>query len=319
MTEEQAAALIERLQRREPVSHYQRRLLKTALLDVRSAGDSRSAAIVLPRKIRARLRVSAGDCYGDVVLTGKEGQPKGVDRAVEGRCVCGSVKEFRLASLRSGNTSSCGCRRRRFKRLSLSGETRFHEIVDGLLLGDGCLAPDGVLLLSQTTKNGRRLWLDQVRAELEAFGCTATVVERDRLPKLIRGRSVQGGRDAILRTRTYQELKDARRRWYPKGKKRVPRDLVLTPRVLAHWFAGDGSGTPHSLVFYTNGFLKTDVHFLVRGLSRLGVEAHAASARQGSAIIVVGKARARAQLNALIRAHLPECFLYKLRFERTVV
>lgn len=62
--------------------------------------------------VKTRLEVRAGDPYGrlsvvrevDPLPTGKIFQ-----RAVECECQCGSVKVYRLCSLRSGNTQSCGC------------------------------------------------------------------------------------------------------------------------------------------------------------------------------------------------------------------
>ncbi len=32
-----------------------------------------------------------------------------------------------------------------------------------------------------------------------------------------------------------------RNKWYPKGKKQTPRDIVLAPIVLLNWYIGDGS------------------------------------------------------------------------------
>jgi len=49
-----------------------------------------------------------------------------------------------------------------------------------------------------------------------------------------------------LCTKSYQELKDLRERWYPNGVKKVPDDIKLTPSTLFNWFVGDGSYIPGS-------------------------------------------------------------------------
>lgn len=63
-----------------------------------------------------------------------------------------------------------------------------------------------------------------------------------------------------------------REKWYPKGKKIIPRDIVFTPLVLVNWFCDDGCITHNSknslsLKLSTNGFIKEDVEFLAMKLS----------------------------------------------------
>ena len=63
--------------------------------------------------------------------------------------------------------------------------------------------------------------------------------------------------------------KQQRKRWYPEGKKIVPKDLELTNLTLATWYMDDGclvkrKSPKHkpNVVFSTNGFLHKDVLFL---------------------------------------------------------
>lgn len=60
-------------------------------------------------KKRYKLKSSVGDRYG--LLTILEDLPDGTPRRVLAKCDCGNIKEFRLDSLKSGTTTSCGCSR----------------------------------------------------------------------------------------------------------------------------------------------------------------------------------------------------------------
>ena len=54
-------------------------------------------------------------------------------------------------------------------------------------------------------------------------------------------------------------------KWYPDGKKIVPRDLKLTPQTVLHWYIGDGSyikGINDRICLYTLCFDKNDNNFL---------------------------------------------------------
>lgn len=57
------------------------------------------------------------------------------------------------------------------------------------------------------------------------------------------------------------QLAHLRKKWYPDGKKLVPRDLILTPRTLLHWYIGDG-GVSSELYLHTQSFPLVDVNFL---------------------------------------------------------
>ncbi len=52
------------------------------------------------------------------------------------------------------------------------------------------------------------------------------------------------------------------RRWYYEGKKRVPRDLKLTPDVLLHWIVGDGGHVGGDLAIATQCFSEEENEFL---------------------------------------------------------
>jgi hypothetical protein len=58
-------------------------------------------------------------------------------------------------------------------------------------------------------------------------------------------------------------LKELRQKWYPNGKKIIPRDLVLTPEICYWWYLGDGCSGNNSISLCTNGFTIEDVEFLI--------------------------------------------------------
>lgn len=113
-------------------------------------------------------------------------------------------------------------------------------------------------------------------------------------------------------SRSLPELLPWRQRWYPEGKKRVPRDLVLDPLKLAIWFADDGSIMPVSptspsrlqLKLSTHGFPEEDVRFLARLLNARYDRSFRVHSDSGNWYIA-GSERASRALAAEIDAFLP--------------
>jgi hypothetical protein len=81
-----------------------------------------------------------------------------------------------------------------------------------------------------------------------------------------------------FRTRVSNLFTPFRKKWYPSGIKIVPKDLILTPLIVAIWFCDDGSITysgkkSRRVAFYTDGFTKNEVEFLANLLSdTLGIK-----------------------------------------------
>lgn len=62
-------------------------------------------------------KINVGEVFGRLTVVERVGSTKKFDGTVGERilrcsCSCGSVKDVRAYSLRSGNTKSCGCIRR---------------------------------------------------------------------------------------------------------------------------------------------------------------------------------------------------------------
>ncbi len=77
----------------------------------------------------------------------------------------------------------------------------------------------------------------------------------------------------MICTKRHPVFRQMRLKWYPNGKKIIPKDLVLTPKTIAYWFMGDGhSGwikgihSKSHIGFSTHSFSKYDVELLIEKL-----------------------------------------------------
>lgn len=75
------------------------------------------------------MKITAGDKYGRLTIIREvesKRSGKNIQRCVECRCECGVLKEYRLYTLRNGNTKSCGC----LAREATSAMMRTHGLSD---------------------------------------------------------------------------------------------------------------------------------------------------------------------------------------------
>jgi len=196
----------------------------------------------------------------------------------------------------------------------------FRELVDGLLLGDGQIDPKGLLRLQQSEQ--RRGWLDQVAGLLRQVGGSSKTVPIHSKEKLLQeeNRVIRTGPSNLLYTPAYVEMQAERKRWYPDDAKQVPRDLCLTPLVVAHWFAGDGTyDTNGTLSFCTNSFTADEVDFLIGRLANdLGIRGtrRTPTPRPNQFKLGVYRKDEAMKLKALLEPLLPDCCQYKLQHVR---
>lgn len=196
----------------------------------------------------------------------------------------------------------------------------FGEIIDGLLLGDAYIDRKGLLHLEQS--DVRFGWVEQIASLLRAVGAESKIIPVPPKARFLEGREIRSGDAHVLYTPAYIELQVERRRWYPNGKKIVPRDIVLTPTSLAHWFCGDGTYSPDgSLMFCTDGFAEEDVTFLSAALRRdLGIVSNVAkTTRPGQFKVQVARRDEAVKVRSLVEPLLPDCCLYKLRHVRPTI
>jgi DNA-directed DNA polymerase III PolC len=115
-----------------------------------------------------------------------------------------------------------------------------------------------------------------------------------------------------------------REKWYPSGKKIVPRDLRLTPVMLAWWFMDDGSGcfrsfqrssgefkNYYSTRLCTQGFTKDDNEFLQRELHAVfGLKS--SLVKSTDKVCIAFDSENSIILNKIIAEHVLPCAEYKL-------
>jgi hypothetical protein len=154
---------------------------------------------------------------------------------------------------------------------------REREVLDGLMLGDGCL------FMGSSAKNAC-LTITRAAADMGYLRWTADTFSTRLTSESLTARDVTDARTgrthgrANLRTRNDPAFTPERQRWYPQGIKRIPCDLHLSPLIMAVWFADDGwvgraSLNTVAISLATNGFPQPDVHFLAELLTvKLGIE-----------------------------------------------
>lgn len=149
------------------------------------------------------------------------------------------------------------------------------SIIEGGLLGDGCVTKDG--MYRQEAKDKKYLeWLAELSNE-EGIKC-----------RIIPTRSKSSYSKSkkpfyLLYTHFCPAFLEFRRRWYAedtngKGIKRIPDNINLTSTTLLHWYLGDGNlkhdkrpakrGGRPSVRLCTNDFFREDIELLLEKLKK---------------------------------------------------
>ena len=143
------------------------------------------------------------------------------------------------------------------------------EWICGELLGDGCLQTRSSR--SAVFQYGSKYleYTEYIRDTLKSFGINQAGKIYKRHHKELNYYSYS------YCSRSYIELLKIYKRWYPKVKKIVPKNIVLTSLTCRQWYIGDGSLVRHKrgkpyIVLATNGFSILSVKQLVKQLRELG-------------------------------------------------
>ena len=156
---------------------------------------------------------------------------------------------------------------------NLSQEAK--EWIDGELLGDGCLWSQNFYSAYFIYDSKYLEYTQYILDTLKSFGIEQSGKINERKDKK------WGNYSYRYCSYSYVELSPIRKRWYPKGKKIVPKDLELTPLTCRQWYIGDGC-LEHDkrtkkggfyIILCTNGFPVSDVRWLISELKRLNLKA----------------------------------------------
>ena len=146
-----------------------------------------------------------------------------------------------------------------------------NNIITGLLLGDGCLrkklkSKNATLVVKRAQAD-----YDYSKYHVDIFGDYVTASGLKQLIKFDK-RNNKNYYACEYALKACEELLDYYNRWYPDGKKIVPRDLELNGEIIATWFCDDGTikkskNNYFDISFATNGFSIEDVDYLQKLLS----------------------------------------------------
>jgi len=131
------------------------------------------------------------------------------------------------------------------------------EILDGLMLSDGCM--------SEKSRISSRLTFGFKYKE------TVERLFRD-LPSMRFGPIWQSTHTLCYHSKSsmYADLLLENSRWYPIKEKIVPYDVQLTAKSCYWWFVGDGYSNKYNLYFATNAFSDDCVFTLIKKLDNIG-------------------------------------------------
>ncbi len=186
------------------------------------------------------------------------------------------------------------------------------QIIDGLILSDGYLTP-----APRTRKSIMRFTLkyrefaESIQVSLPSLSW-GQIIERDTYDK----RTGNAYHQIHLASHVDEYLTHQRHRWYPDGKKIIPKDLNLTSTTMLWWYLGDGCLLKKKirpkfrrLALATNSFSPQEVDFLIEKLTTLvGDDVYP----EGKGIIISRNSITR--FASLVGSSPVECYAYKFDF-----
>jgi len=150
----------------------------------------------------------------------------------------------------------------KFKYCNLTQKEK--EILDGLMLGDGCM--------SEKSRISSRLTF--------GFKFKETVLDIfEAFPSFKFSPPWQNKKDKCWSSKSnmYSDLLQENRRWYLNDRKTVPLDVVLTSLSCYWWFIGDGYVSGGNTYLCTDSFTKKEINILILKLKKLNLNARITS------------------------------------------
>lgn len=182
-----------------------------------------------------------------------------------------------------------------------------HEILIGSLLGDGSLRKQGTRINALFEVNHSYVQKQYVDWKWQHFCNYVLTPPKSRLGK--------GVRVAYrFTTRSLPVLTDYYSQFYPRGKKQIPLNIVLTPRILAVWFMDDGTRCRNATYFNTQQFSLEEQRFLQKLLQKsFGIDSTLSRDRQYLRLYV--DTESTKIMMRLIEPYVIPCLRYKLSYD----
>jgi len=149
------------------------------------------------------------------------------------------------------------------------------EWIQGELLGDGCLCSRYINSASFVYGSKYLEYCQYISDTLKSFGIK-------QVGKINKSCNKRWGREESYKycSHTYSELLPIYKKWYPEGKKIIPKDMKLTPMTCRQWYIGDGNLAHYKNItrrprisLATCGFSISGVEWLIKQLIELGFKA----------------------------------------------
>lgn len=143
----------------------------------------------------------------------------------------------------------------KFRFCNMTLEER--EVLDGLLLSDGCLSEKSRISARLTFGFKFKETVEEIFKELHSIRFSP--IWQSEHTKCYHSKS-----------NMYHDLLDENKRWYPDGEKIVPKDIAITPLSCYWWFIGDGYTSEGNVYLCTDSFIKEDNEYLINKLKEFG-------------------------------------------------
>jgi transposase-like protein len=196
-----------------------------------------------------------------------------------------------LQNMGLSTSRSEGCKKasdEKYPDISITSELM--EIIEGNLLGDGCIS-----LVQPDQRSG---YYQHGSKHINHINWIRDLFEEQKFPmkkihskeafsRIVIGKNRSNVANFLesfyIKSKCTPSLKVIREKWYTAEGKIIPHSLKLTPKKILHWYLGDGSRNKDRdrIELATNGFTEIDNKFLVTLLNELGIMAQVNSASSG--------------------------------------
>lgn len=147
--------------------------------------------------------------------------------------------------------------------------------IDGLLLSDGYIAKKSKwsARFDQGFSFKFMNWAKKIKKDFLNYGIESNIIKAKTKGNIIKktGQYLKPIQYVYLFTKFYEEFLIFKKRWYPNGKKQIPKNLEFSPQMMANWYMGDGyyDSNKGRSAFSVHCYDNDEVKFLSDNLNRI--------------------------------------------------